>query len=128
MSGTGDSKHQSKSSVKADANPDDGRGFHAVVAKWDESPDGQRSFEVWKLHGFSITIICITIFLLIYGIVAIAVRGFETAQLLFGITMLLWFCMTYMFALHPVELKLGSVTEYHISQLPVHFYFAGLNL
>ena len=99
-----------------------------LVAKWDESPCGQKWFEAWKRHSFSITIFCITTFLPVYGIVAIAVRGFETAQLLFGITMLLWFCMTYMFALHPVELKLGSVTEYHISQLPVHFYFAGLNL
>ena len=83
-----------------------------LVAKWDESPCGQKWFEAWKRHSFSITIFCITTFLPVYGIVAIAVRGFETAQLLFGISMFLWFCMTYMFALHPVDLKLRNVTVY----------------
>ncbi|XP_067027107.1 solute carrier family 28 member 3-like isoform X1 [Acropora muricata] len=97
LSGTGDSKYQSKSSLKADANSEDGHGFHAVVAKSDESPAGQKWFKVWKQHSFSITIIAITTFLLIYSIVAIAVRGFEAAQSLFGITMFLWFCMAYVF-------------------------------
>ena len=97
LSGTSDSKYQSKSSLKADANPEDGHCFHVMVAKWDESPEGQKWCEVWKRHSFSITIICITTLLLIYSIVAIAVSGFEKAQSLFGITMFLWFCMTYMF-------------------------------
>ncbi|XP_074611029.1 uncharacterized protein LOC141865596 [Acropora palmata] len=97
LPGTGDSKYQSKSSLKADANSEDGHGFHVVVAKSDESPAGQKWFEVWKQHSFSITIISITTFLLLYSIVAIAVRGFEAAQSLFGITMFLWFCMAYVF-------------------------------
>ena len=78
LSGIGDSKYQCKSSLKAYANPEDCHGFHVVVAKWDDSPGGQKCFEVWKGHGFSITIICFTIFLLIYGIVAIGVRVFQT--------------------------------------------------
>ena len=97
LSGTGDSKYQSKSSLKADANSEDDHGFHVVVAKSDESPAGQKWFKVWKQHSFSIIIIAITTFLLIYSIVAIAVRGFEAAQSLFGITMFLWFCMAYVF-------------------------------
>lgn len=96
MSGTGDSKHQSKSSLKGDADPE-GHCFHVMVAKWDESPEGQKWFEVWKRHSLSISILCITTMLLIYSIVAIALRGFETAQSLFGVTMFLWFCMTYKF-------------------------------
>lgn len=96
MSGTGDSKHQSKSSLKGDADPE-GHCFHVMVAKWDESPEGQKWFEVWKRHSLSISILCITTVLLIYSIVAIAVSGFETAQSLFGVTMFLWFCMTYKF-------------------------------
>ena len=97
LSGTGESKYQSKSSLKADANSEDGHGFHVVVANLDESPAGKKWFEVWKQHSFFITVISITTLLLIYGIVAIAVRGFEAAQSLFGITMFLCFCMTYMF-------------------------------
>ena len=96
MSGTGDSKHQSKSSLKGDADPE-GHCFHAMVQKLDESPEGQKWFEVWKRHSLSISILCITTVLLIYSIVAIAVSGFETAQSLFGVTMFLWFCMTYKF-------------------------------
>lgn len=96
MSGTGDSKHQSKSSLKGDADPE-GHCFHAMVSKLDESPEGQKWFEVWKRHSLSISILCITTVLLIYSIVAIAVSGFETAQSLFGVTMFLWFCMTYKF-------------------------------
>ncbi|XP_074626097.1 solute carrier family 28 member 3-like isoform X1 [Acropora palmata] len=96
MSGTGDSKHQSKSSLKGDADPE-GHCFHVMVAKWDESPEGQKWFEVWKRHSLSISILCITTVLLIYSIVAIALRGFETAQSLFGVTMFLSFCMTYKF-------------------------------
>lgn len=96
MTDTGDSKHQSKSSLKADADPE-GHCFHVMVAKWDESPEGQKWFEVWKRHSLSISILCITTILLIYSIVAIAVSGFETAQSLFGVTMFLWFCMTYKF-------------------------------
>ncbi|KAK2570891.1 Solute carrier family 28 member 3 [Acropora cervicornis] len=96
MSGTGDSKHQSKPSLKGDADPE-GHCFHVMVAKWDESPEGQKWFEVWKRHSLSISILCITTVLLIYSIVAIALRGFETAQSLFGVTMFLSFCMTYKF-------------------------------
>ncbi|XP_068698450.1 solute carrier family 28 member 3-like isoform X3 [Montipora foliosa] len=97
LSGVNDSKYQSKSSLKPDASPRNDHCFHVLVAKWDDSPEGQKWHEVWKRHSLSIIVICITTLLLIYSIVAIGVSGFEKAQWLFGITMFLWFCLTYMF-------------------------------
>ncbi|XP_073256992.1 solute carrier family 28 member 3-like isoform X4 [Porites lutea] len=91
--------NESKSSLK----PDDGhtnhqkKFYHVIVAKWEDSPEMNKLSDLWERHGMTVIMICVTVLLLIYSIVAIAVSGFEHAKWLFGITMFLWFCMTYMF-------------------------------
>ena len=89
--------NESKSSLKAADSPTQEKRFHVIVAKWEESPERNKLNELWDRHGLTIAIICITVILLIYSIVAIAISGFEQAKWLFAITMFLWFCMTYMF-------------------------------
>ena len=91
--------NESKSSLK----PDDGHAihqkkfYHVIVAKWEDSPEMNKLSDLWERHGMTVIMICVTVLLLIYSVVAIAVSGFEHAKWLFGITMFLWFCMTYMF-------------------------------
>lgn len=89
--------NESKSSFKDDSPVQEKRGFHVLVAKWEESPERNKFHEVWEKHGFSIILVFITVTLLVYSIAAIAVSGFDKAKWLFAITMFLWFCMTYMF-------------------------------
>lgn len=97
LSGMNESKYQSKSSLKPDDSPTQENCFHVVVAKWEDTPERKKWSELWERQGLSIIIVCITVILLIYSIVAIAVSGFDKAKWLFGITMFLWFCMTYVF-------------------------------
>lgn len=97
LSGMNESKYQSKSSLKPDDSPTQENCFHVVVAKWEDTPEKKKWSELWERRGLSIVIVCITVILLIYSIVAIAVSGFDKAKWLFGITMFLWFCMTYVF-------------------------------
>jgi len=91
--------NESKSSLK----PDNGhtnhqkKFYHVIVAKWEDSPEINKLSDLWERHGMTVIMICVTVLLLIYSIVAIAHSGFEHAKWLFGITMFLWFCMTYMF-------------------------------
>ena len=92
-----ESKYQSKSSLKPDDSPTQENCFHVVVAKWEDTPERKKWSELWERQGLSIVIVCVTVILLIYSIVAIVVSGFDKAKWLFGITMFLWFCMTYMF-------------------------------
>lgn len=89
--------NESKSSLKDDSPVQERKGFHVLIAKWEESPERNKFHEVWERHGLSIILVCLTVLLLIYSIVAIAVSGFDKAKWLFGITMFLWFCMSYMF-------------------------------
>ena len=89
--------NESKSSLKDGSPVQEKRGFHVLIAKWEESPERNKFHELWEKHGMSIVLVCITVILLAYSIVAIAVSGFEKAKWLFAITMFLWFCMTYMF-------------------------------
>ena len=89
--------NESKSSLKNDSPVEEKRGFHVLVARWEESPERIKFYELWERHGLSIILVCLTVLLLAYSIAAIAVSGFEKAKWLFAITMFLWFCMTYMF-------------------------------
>lgn len=89
--------NESKSSLKPDDSPTQEKCFHVMVAKWEESPERNKWNELWEKHGLSIILLGVTVVLLIYSIVAIAVSGFDKAKWLFAITMFLWFCMTYMF-------------------------------
>ena len=89
--------NESKSSLKPDDSPTQNKCFHVTVAKWEESPERNKWNTLWERHGLSIILVCVTVLLLIYSIAAIAHSGFEKAKWLFGITMFLWFCMTYMF-------------------------------
>lgn len=89
--------NESKSSLKDDSPVQERKGFHVLIAKWEESPERNKFHEVWERHGLSIILVCLTVLLLIYSIAAIAVSGFDKAKWLFGITMFLWFCMSYMF-------------------------------
>lgn len=88
--------NESKSSLK-DETPVKKKRFHVFVAKWEESPEYNKCYEIWEKHSLSIILVCVTVLLLIYSIVAIAHSGFDKAKSLFGLTMFLWFCMTYMF-------------------------------
>ena len=88
--------NESKSSLKEDSPVQEKRGFHVLIAKWEESPERNKFHELWEKHGLSIILVFLTVILLGYSIVAIAVSGFEKAKWLFAITMFLWFCMTYM--------------------------------
>lgn len=89
--------NESKSSLKPENSPTQDKCFHVLVAKWEESPERNKWNTLWERHGLSIILVCVTVVLLIYSIAAIATSGFEKAKWLFGITMFLWFCMTYMF-------------------------------
>ena len=89
--------NESKSSLKDDSPVQEKRGFHVLIAIWEESPERNKLHELWEKHGMSIILVCLTVTLLTYSIVAIAISGFDKAKWLFGITMFLWFCMTYMF-------------------------------
>ena len=89
--------NESKSSLKPADSPTQENRFHVIVAKWEDSPERNKLNELWEQHGLAITIVCVTVTLLVYSIVAIAKSGFEQAKWLFAITMFLWFCMTYMF-------------------------------
>ena len=90
-------KNESKSSLKADSPVQEKRGFHVLVAIWEQSPERNKFHELWENHGLSIILLCLSVMLLVYSIAAIAVSGFDKAKWLFAITMFLWFCMTYMF-------------------------------
>ena len=89
--------NKSKSSLKADSPVQEKRGFHVLVAIWEQSPERNKFHELWENHGLSIILLCLSVMLLVYSIAAIAVSGFDKAKWLFAITMFLWFCMTYMF-------------------------------
>lgn len=89
--------NESKSSLKDGSPVEEKRGFHVLIAKWEESPERNKFYELWEKHGLSIVLLCFTVILLGYSIAAIAVSGFDKAKWLFAITMFLWFCMTYMF-------------------------------
>jgi len=89
--------NESKSSLKDDSPVQEKRGFHVLIAIWEESPERNKLHELWEKHGMSIVLVCLTVTLLTYSIVAIAISGFDKAKWLFAITMFLWFCMTYMF-------------------------------
>ena len=89
--------NESKSSLKDDSPVQEKKGFHVLIAKWEESPERNKFHELWEKHSLSIILVCLTVILLAYSIAAIAVSGFDKAKWLFGITMFLWFCMTYMF-------------------------------
>lgn len=89
--------NESKSSLKPDDSPTQEKGFHVFIAKWEDSPERKKWSELWERHSLSIILVCVTVIMLAYSIAAIAVSGFDKAKWLFGITMLLWFCMTYMF-------------------------------
>ena len=88
---------ESKSSLKESSPVQEKKGFHVLIARWEESPERSKFHDIWEKHGLSIILVCVTVILLIYSITAIAVSGFDKAKGLFGITMFLWFCMTYMF-------------------------------
>jgi len=53
--------------------------------------------ELWEEYTFQIVVVIISFILLIYTIAAIAVSGFHHAVGLFIISMIFWFCVTYMF-------------------------------
>ena len=89
--------NESKSSLKADSPIQEKRGFHVLIAKWEESPERNKFHELWEKHSLSIILLCLTVLLVGYSIAAIIVSGFDKAKWLFAITMFLWFCMTYMF-------------------------------
>lgn len=89
--------NESKSSLKDDSPVQERKGFHVLIAKWEESPERNKFHELWEKHGLSIILVCLTVCLLAYSIAAIAISGFDKAKWLFAITMFLWFCMTYMF-------------------------------
>jgi len=89
--------NESKSSLKDDSPVQEKRGFHVLIAKWEESPEMNKLHELWEKHGMSIVLVFLTVTLLGYSIVAIAISGFDKAKWLFAITMFLWFCMSYMF-------------------------------
>lgn len=89
--------NESKSSLKDETPVKKKKRFHVFVAKWEESPEYNKCYEIWEKHSLSIILVCVTVLLLIYSIVAIAHSGFDKAKSLFGLTMFLWFCMTYMF-------------------------------
>ncbi|XP_022781914.1 solute carrier family 28 member 3-like isoform X2 [Stylophora pistillata] len=87
---------ESKSSLKDESPVQEKRGFHAFIARWEESPERNKFYEIWEKHSLSIILVCVTVALLVYSIAAIAHSGFDKAKPLFGLTMFLWFCMTYM--------------------------------
>lgn len=89
--------NESKSSLKDETPVQKKKRFHVFVAKWEELPEYNKCYEIWEKHSLSIILVCVTVLLLIYSIVAIAHSGFDKAKSLFGLTMFLWFCMTYMF-------------------------------
>ena len=89
--------NESKSSLKEYSPVEEKKGFHVLMARWEESPERRKFHDIWEKHGLSIILVCITVILLIYSIAAVAVSGFDKAKVLFGMTMFLWFCMTYMF-------------------------------
>lgn len=53
--------------------------------------------DLWADYSFQIVVVFIAVILLIYTIVAISVSGFRHATGLFVISILFWFCVTYMF-------------------------------
>ncbi|XP_068755204.1 solute carrier family 28 member 3-like isoform X1 [Montipora capricornis] len=53
--------------------------------------------ELWLNYSFQIVVVTISFVLLIYSIAAIAVSGFHQVTGFFAVTMVFWFCVTYMF-------------------------------
>ncbi|KAL9969400.1 hypothetical protein ACROYT_G021615 [Oculina patagonica] len=53
--------------------------------------------DLWIDYSFQIIVVVIAVILLVYTIVAISISGFRHATGLFVISMLFWFCVTYMF-------------------------------
>lgn len=89
----------SKSTLKDESLKRNGKrgSHHAILMKWDNSPERSKMHLVWEKHGTTIALVLVTVVMLIYSIVAIGVSGFEKAKWFFYLTMFLWFCLTYMF-------------------------------
>lgn len=92
MSGVGDSKKALKID---DDSPLPTRRIKTQV--FVDIPEMSKFGEVWRRHNFNIVFVFITSILLVYSVIAIAISGFEKVKVLFGLTMILWFCLIYMF-------------------------------
>ncbi|XP_031548619.1 solute carrier family 28 member 3-like isoform X1 [Actinia tenebrosa] len=93
MSGIADSKKALK--IDDDDSPLPTRRIKTQV--FVDIPEMSKFGEIWRRHNFNIVTIIITNILLVYSIIAICISGFKKVQVLFGLTMVLWFCLIYMF-------------------------------